>query len=264
MVTILKTIFRILRYSLIQLFAGLWGKSLNQTESECTIIIAPHPDDEVFGAGGLIADSIQRGRKIHVVLLTKGEGSHRTCCDLDGAEVGRAREQLVYQATSILGLSNEDITFLGWLDGELPYLGSSEFGRVSDKLSGILSAWKPDRIFCPHPFEGWADHEAAQELTEAAIGQWSGACKLYYYCVWFWFSMPFRKALFCDWRNASLLDISHVALRKQQAIDVYIRAVAPCGKPWSGVLPKEFLRAFRWKRELYFKVDQGIDKNVRL
>ena len=37
------------------------------------LIIAPHPDDEVFGCGGLIALWAAQGIKAQVVVLTSGE-----------------------------------------------------------------------------------------------------------------------------------------------------------------------------------------------
>lgn len=35
---------------------------------------------------------------------------------------------------------------------------------------------------------------------------------------------------------------------KNRAIDAYVLPKAPCGKPWSGVLPCVFVKANRWKR----------------
>ena len=36
------------------------------------LVLAPHPDDEVFGCGGTIAGHVQAGHPVHVVLLTAG------------------------------------------------------------------------------------------------------------------------------------------------------------------------------------------------
>ena len=40
------------------------------------LIVAPHPDDESFGCGLALAAATVRGRRIGIVLLTGGEGSH--------------------------------------------------------------------------------------------------------------------------------------------------------------------------------------------
>ena len=36
------------------------------------LVLAPHPDDEVLGAGGTIARHVADGDEVHVVILTRG------------------------------------------------------------------------------------------------------------------------------------------------------------------------------------------------
>ena len=58
-----------------------------------------------------------------------------------------------------------------------------------------------------------------------------------------------------DWKNAAQLCMTPAEHRiKLDAMDAYIRPLAPCGKPWSGVLPKVFVKANKWNRELYFSL----------
>src|SRR3984893_10953906 len=40
------------------------------------VVVAPHPDDETLGCGGLIALASQLGRNIQVVVISDGVGSH--------------------------------------------------------------------------------------------------------------------------------------------------------------------------------------------
>jgi LmbE family N-acetylglucosaminyl deacetylase len=40
------------------------------------IVVAPHPDDESLGCGGLIADACRQGLRGKVVILSDGAGSH--------------------------------------------------------------------------------------------------------------------------------------------------------------------------------------------
>ena len=75
--------------------------------------------------------------------------------------------------------------------------------------------------------------------------------RLYEYCVWFWYYNTWK----IDWKNAQLLNMTKEEhLKKKKAIDKYIYPKAPCGKPWSGTLPKIFIHANRWNKELYFKI----------
>ena len=38
------------------------------------LVLAPHPDDEVYGCGGAVALHVQAGHRVHVVILTDGAG----------------------------------------------------------------------------------------------------------------------------------------------------------------------------------------------
>lgn len=154
-----------------------------------------------------------------------------------------------------IGLSKDSVVYLGCHDGLLPKRNDKCFEGEVDKLSKLLDSFQPSDLFCPHPLEGWPDHEAAEALTRTAISRMENPPALYHYCVWFWYSMPLARAWRCDWKNALTLDISEVYEKKRRAIAAYMEPCAPCGKPWSGNLPKEFLKAFAWKKELFFKVE---------
>mgnify|MGYP003779212615 CR=1 FL=1 len=219
------------------------------------LIIAPHPDDEVLGCGGLIARCRAGGGRVQVVILTGGERSHEGCCRLDGRAVSQARRRLAVKAGNRLILQQSCFTFLDWGDGRVGLGGPGEFSRRTDELAQVIERIQPEAVFAPHPFEGWSDHEAAERITRAAIARSGVTCRLFHYCVWFWFSMPLRRAFRIDWHKARLLDIADVYEHKQAAIDEYLKPCAPCGNPWSGVLPREFLNAFKWKKELFFEAD---------
>ncbi|MCX5869809.1 MAG: PIG-L family deacetylase [Deltaproteobacteria bacterium] len=218
------------------------------------MIIAPHPDDEVLGCGGLIAQASRKGVNVEVIILTGGGASHDNCCGISQEEVKRERRNLTKEALKTLGLNSNKITFLDWEDGKLPLSDHPDFDTRVDELAALLARLKPANIFCPHPFEGWSDHVAAQEITREAIKRSNVKTTFYYYCVWFWLSMPLRKSLMCDWKNAVALDISDVYVQKQKAIKEYMGPCAPCGNPWSGVLPEELMKAFEWEKELFFRV----------
>src|ERR1700759_4483419 len=72
-------------------------------EGTC-VILAPHPDDESLGCGGLIATCAAAGRPPLVVILTDGAGSHphSRMFPPDRLRACRARE--VRTAVGMLGL----------------------------------------------------------------------------------------------------------------------------------------------------------------
>jgi LmbE family N-acetylglucosaminyl deacetylase len=131
----------------------------SRLRGERLLVLAPHPDDEVIGCGGLVAQHIREGRSVRVVVATDGaaagdaatreEESRRGLAILSGED----REGSV--ADGSFGLSapqGERITFLRHRDRELP----SEI----DALRDILTGYKPDLILAPSPIEIHPDHSA--------------------------------------------------------------------------------------------------------
>jgi LmbE family N-acetylglucosaminyl deacetylase len=79
------------------------------------LVIAPHPDDEVLLAAGVMRAAVEAGQRVHVVLMTNGDYS----CERDGYQ----REAESVAAVKLLGVKEEDVHFLGYPDGALEKLG---------------------------------------------------------------------------------------------------------------------------------------------
>ena len=209
-----------------------------------TVVVAPHPDDEVIGCAGLIQALVELGTPPHVIILTGGEGSHRGCCNTSAEEIIAARHQLTLKAAATLGLPESHIHCLSYPDG-----GVALEHPETERLQALLSELAPQSVFVPHCGEGWSDHLQAAEITKHLLKGLD--VSIYEYCVWMWYYNVWRL----DYRNARVLHMSRAQhQRKLQAVDEYVTPLAPCGKPWSGVLPKPFLKAAKWNKELYFFV----------
>ena len=237
----IKDLIRYLRVAVLHLLYR-FRPALYFTDK--TIIIAPHPDDEVIGCAGLIQALVERGTPPHVIILTGGEGSHRGCCNTSAEEIIAARHQLTLKAAVTLGLPESHIHCLCYSDG-----GVALEHPETERLQALLSELVPQSVFVPHRGEGWSDHLQAAEITKCLMT--GKDVTIYEYCVWMWYYNVWHL----DYRNACVLRMSRTQhQRKLQAIDEYVTPLAPCGKPWSGVLPKPFLKAAKWKNELYFLV----------
>ncbi|WP_157448829.1 PIG-L family deacetylase [Deinococcus peraridilitoris] len=63
------------------------------------LLIAPHPDDETLGAGGVLQDAIARGREVWVAFVTNGDafpwGTHWRWRWRGGRQ--RAQQQLAWR-----------------------------------------------------------------------------------------------------------------------------------------------------------------------
>ena len=209
------------------------------------LIVAPHPDDEVIGCGGLISRMVATRCTPHIVILTGGDGSHRDCCSIPASEIVKARRELTRKSLSILGVPSEFVHELDFMDGSV----SSNNSRQIERLKTIMADVKPDVVFVPHWGEGWNDHVRTAEIVKTLVAP---DVALVEYCVWMWYYNVWRGL---DWKNAFRVDLTpEEHALKLRAIEAYVRPKAPCGRPWSGVLPKIFIDANKGRRELYFKV----------
>src|SRR4029077_5090130 len=92
------------------------------------LVIAPHPDDEVLGAGGLMQRVKATGGAVRIVYLTDGDGYPEGVKEEDPGEAPNAKDYLGYgkqrrrearAALVRLGLADAFQTFLGFPDGGL-------------------------------------------------------------------------------------------------------------------------------------------------
>lgn len=122
------------------------------TPANLSVIVAPHPDDEVFGCCGLMQRLIAQGKRVELIIMTGGGKSHAGCCDIDESELIRQRRQLTIRAAKEYGLSQEYIHFLDYPDG-----GVLESDSQTDKLSSlihkIVDGQNDVSVFYPHKME---------------------------------------------------------------------------------------------------------------
>ena len=239
----MKEFIRYIRIVIIRIYAMLRSKGLNMNGR--ILIVAPHPDDEVIGCSGLIQQFLAAGQQVYVCILTGGEGSHKGCCSIPAHELKSQRRNLAKSIDVQLGLPVENLYMLDFPDGNI-----NKDNIECKKLRGLIEQLKPQSIFVPHQKgEGWSDHIEAGNIVKKIIK--GSSIHLYEYCVWFWYYNVWGL----DWKNARLLMMTRPQYQnKLKAIHNYISPLAPCGKPYSGVLPKMFIRGNQWSKELYFRV----------
>jgi LmbE family N-acetylglucosaminyl deacetylase len=169
------------------------------------LIVAPHIDDEVIGAGGYAADAIRNGAQLYVVFLTAGDCNrssasilHRTLepTASNYLEVGRTRIAEARSAMAKLGLPPDHYFILGYPDrglrtiydnpntivksrstGELsvPYSEALSPGspynmeHLSNDLRRVVEIAAPTVVIAPVPFDMHPDHSAAAEITDSVL-----------------------------------------------------------------------------------------------
>ncbi len=222
------------------------------------LVVAPHPDDEVFGTGGLIAAQREAGAAVTVLFLTNGGASHQNCCSIENSTVSLHRKQLALEAGLKLGLGPSDQVFLDFPDNELPRLPDRHFEEVALAVRKVIERTAPTEVFCPHPAEIWKDHVAAAEIVEYAWRR-TRRCDtvLWHYLVWAPMNQPIGGLWSLPWSAARKLPIERWASAKKDALEVYLgaRPVSGCPHPWVGNLPTDFLKISRAPLELFFAAE---------
>jgi len=147
------------------------------------LVLAPHPDDESLGCGGLIADCQARGQAVHVLVLTDGAGSHPGSRAWPPARLIALRAEETRAAAAALGVPPEQVGFLGLADGHAPVWGAplrATARRVAEHarargIRTICTTWSGD----PH-----SDHVAAYRA--AALAAPMIGARLFCFPVWGW------------------------------------------------------------------------------
>ena len=245
----LKEILRKIRVIYIQ---NRVGRCVSVPMCDCAVVVAPHPDDEVFGCCGLMQRMLAEGRQVELIIMTGGGKSHSNCCNINEEVLIAERRQLSHNAAAIYGLAEEHIHFLNYPDGGV-HFSNENTKELMHTLTVIEQTMigKDVAVFFPHSLgEGWNDHIRTSEIVKQLCTSIFPNAKQFEYCVWFWFYGCMNIA----WKMARVLKLTEEEYRKkQEAVNVYMSALAPCGKPWSGNLPKMFMWAMKWKKELFFE-----------
>ena len=112
------------------------------------LILVPHPDDEVLGAGGLIHTWCARGFPVTLVSVTDGEAANP---DWVGREHIR-RTELV-EALRLLCEGPVSVVHLGLPDGKV----REHVGKLFSALSRLLS--NEPTLIAPYEWNGHPDHD---------------------------------------------------------------------------------------------------------
>lgn len=237
-----RYLYRYFRNNIFRILAILNGQKLEFEEN--IVIISPHPDDEILGCGGIITHTQQKNQKTSIIFLTKGESCTKS---IDSETLKAERKKLTEKAMTTIDQPLENVFFLDFGDGKVS-IDNPEI----EVLIKILNKIKPSAIFVPHKFEGWNDHFQANLLIKSYIGD--KPIKLFEYCVWFWYTMPFNKIFEIDWSKARIYKMERdIQKTKYNAIRIYMDGKNKEGIPYSGNLPSILIKSCSWKEELYFE-----------
>jgi LmbE family N-acetylglucosaminyl deacetylase len=188
--------------------------SLEVGTGQRLMVVAPHPDDETLGAGGLVQRVLERGGSVLVVLVTAGDGYRQAVTDETGKPqpspsqyiaYGKLRLREAHATLRKLGQRHLRLQFLGFPDGGLDQLLRTHWRRrhperspttgASDppyanalepdvpydgsdlrrELARLLRETHPTIVALPDPLDEHPDHRATGIFTLLALNDWLGA-----------------------------------------------------------------------------------------
>lgn len=171
---------------------------LRPVEKTRILVVAPHMDDDVIGAGGTLLLHKRLGSEVSVVFCAAGVTP----------EVDAERRAEAQEAATAMGFAR-----LQWLDLPDGSLSLHE-PQLAKQLARVLSEHAPQQIFCPFVSDHHRDHAAVAQGVAAAIRNtgWDGQV----WCFEVWSPL---------WPNAAV-DISDTQTEKRQMIGIYASQTA--------------------------------------
>jgi len=171
------------------------------------LILAPHPDDEVLGTGGIIQEAVRLNLPLRIAFLTYGDSNEwsfllyrrHPVLPRGARKMGLVRHDEAIEAARTLGVTAQQLTFLGYPDfgtldiwcchwgdrqpaesiltrsKSVPYPNAFRPGapykgeEILADLERVLLEFKPTRIFVSHPGDHNPDHKALYLFLRIAL-----------------------------------------------------------------------------------------------
>lgn len=186
--------------------------------SECTLVVAAHPDDEVLGCGGLIARAADHGQEVRIAILAEGLTSRDTARDVAmRSDELQALHAVARQAGAALGA--QSVEFGGCPDNRMDSLALLDITKMVEKL---VQRYRPGTVLTHHRGDVNIDHRQIHDAVVTACRPQPGN--------------PVRRLLFFEVNSSTewqppysaapfvpsvFVDISATLARKLEALSLY-------------------------------------------
>ncbi|BAN21828.1 PIG-L deacetylase family protein [Caballeronia insecticola] len=198
------------------------------------VVVAPHPDDEVLGTGGLLARLSEISRNILVIAVTDGTASHPESRDWPPERLASVRPLETREALQRLHLRHVQVIRLGLQDGDGAHFETALSGLLSEQLQA------GDIVFTTWRYDGHPDHEAAGRAVHSAASALDLPCVEVPLWTWHWASPDDTRVPWSRARRIVLDENTHARkLRAVQAFRSQLESDATTGR--APVLPAHVL-----------------------
>lgn len=141
------------------------------------LVLAPHPDDDIFGLGGTMAKLSNAGADITVAYFCDGSGGTAKVGEQKDINLIELRKKEAQRAGEILKIKSQ--VFFGYPDGQLKSDGIS-----LRALNDLIESFKPDIIFVPSFLDNHPDHRAVNEILAHSVAKDSPELPVWLYEIW--------------------------------------------------------------------------------
>jgi LmbE family N-acetylglucosaminyl deacetylase len=218
------------------------------------IVFAPHPDDETLGCGGTIAKKLAEGYEVFVVIMTDGRFLLLKGMGIDSdptpEQVKDIRRNEVLRAAKILGVPEENVVFLDFIDGAL---GESE-KAAEEKVAAILEKYAPSEVYFPYERDGHPDHQAANRIVRRAVEKLGIKPAMYRYTIRHKFARfgPLIESFLSIFkRDRVYVDVSEFLPIKREAVKEFKSELTAISPRQSKPRTKDFKKFLKRKETFY-------------
>lgn len=188
------------------------------------VVLAPHPDDEVLGCGGLLSMALRQpsgGARVLVLGVTDGEASHPGSSRWIPAGLVEQRGCERVRGLAVLGTGAE-LRLLRLRDGHV----ADDEATLVQRLGSLLTP--TDVLVTTWRHDGHPDHEACGRAG-ATLARGTG-CTLWEMPVWMWhWAAPGDARV--PWQDLLCLPLDELAgKRKRKAIQSHRSQLDPDGE----------------------------------
>ncbi len=115
-----------------------------------TLIVAPHPDDDILGVGGTIAKRVGNGEIVNVVVVTSRFGRHY--------DNENAKDNFYQYCNAVRKIGVLDPIFLNFPTLELDV---HKQVQINNAIAEVIEELEPDELYIPH----WGDIHTEHKLV---------------------------------------------------------------------------------------------------
>jgi LmbE family N-acetylglucosaminyl deacetylase len=126
-----------------------------------TLVVAPHPDDEVLGVGGTLLRKKAEGGVIGWLIMTsmtQDAGWSQNSIKQRNLEISKVKEMFGFDSVFELGFSPAKLD-------QIP------MNELVSAVSDTINSFSPNEIFVPHPSDIHSDHRVTFDVV-ASCTKW--------------------------------------------------------------------------------------------